>query len=160
MSDYTALAGRIVESIVELKHVVNRTLHLCDKATRTSDDDYWDGVALNLHGFYVGIEHIFEDIARTFDDSLPSGAEWHRDLLLQMSADLSEIRPPVIDRATRHCLDDYRGFRHVVRNVYTFNLRPARLKALVATLPDCFQNVSASLDEFADFLKQLESSEI
>ncbi len=55
-----------------------------------------DGVALNLHGFYAGVERIFEEIAREIDGSLPAGPEWHRDLLLQMSAEVAGTRPPVI----------------------------------------------------------------
>lgn len=155
MSQYTAWIGRIEESLIELEQVVARVVHLCDKAVETGDDDYWDGVALNLHGFYGGVEHIFEDIARTMDESIPGGADWHRGLLLQMSAEIPEIRPPVIDRATRLCLDEYRGFRHVVRNVYTFHLRPARLQELTATLPVCFQAICSDLNKFIVFLKQL-----
>jgi len=156
MSEYLALAGRITESVDELHRVVDRADHLCKKAVQTGDDDYWDGVALNLHGFYVGVEHIFEDIARIFDGSLPGGGDWHRDLLVQMSAEISDLRPPVIKRLTRHCLDEYRGFRHVVRNVYTFNLRPSRLHELVATLPLCFEAICDDLAAFVDFLKQID----
>ena len=78
--------------------------------------------------FIQGIERIFEDIARTMERSIPKDVEWHQDLLLQMSAEISSIRPPVLSMDTRDCLDEYRGFRHVVRNVYTFHLRPARLQ--------------------------------
>lgn len=157
MSEYIALAGRITESLDELSCVVERAIHLGEKATQTSDDDYWDGVALNLHGFYVGVERIFEDIARTFDASLPGGADWHRDLLLQMSAEIPDTRPSVITRETRRCLDEYRGFRHVVRNVYTFNLRPSRLQELLAMLRPCFQTVTEDIRVFAAFLKQVDT---
>ncbi len=82
-----------------------------------------DGVALNLHGFYVGIERIFEDIAREVEASVPSGPDWHQDLLLQMSAEVAAVRPAVITQETRQCLGDYRAFRHVVRNVYASTCR-------------------------------------
>lgn len=113
-------------------------------------------MALNLHGFYTGVEQILADIARTMDGSLPIGSEWHRDLLLQMSAEIPDARPPVIARDTRRRLDEYRGFWHVVRNVYTFSLRPSRVQELVTDLPTCFAAVSHDLDAFAVFLKQLE----
>lgn len=57
-----------------------------------------------------------------FAPELP-GADWHRDLLLQMSAAIDGVRPPVISQETRFCLDESRGFRHGVRNLYTFNRR-------------------------------------
>ena len=114
-----------------------------------------DGAALNLHSFYTAIEHIFEDIARTVDKSLPSGQNWHQDLLIQMSASSGMIRQPVISRETRYCLDEYRGFRHVVRNVYTFSLKPSRISELTQQLRECYQRVAEDLQEFAVFLKHL-----
>ena len=123
MSEYTALAGRIRTSLQDVKNTVDRSLQLSDKARKSGDDGYWDGVALNLHGFYTGVEHIFEDIARTLENSVPSGSDWHVDLLTQMAGEIEGIRPAVISRETRTCLDEYRGLHHVVRNVYAFNLR-------------------------------------
>jgi len=155
MSESMALAGRIRESLVELEYVVTRTVHLAEKALKTKDDDYWDGVALNLHGFYTCAERIFEDIARTIDESLPTGSDWHRDLLLQISAEEIGVRPAVIARDTRKCLDEYRGFRHVVRSMYTFSLRPSRIKELVEGLMACFDMVSCDLNQFAAFLESL-----
>jgi len=75
MSDITALASRIRISLQDVKNSVDRAIELSDKARKSGDDGYWDGVALNLHGFYTGVEHIFEDIARTLENSLPSGSE-------------------------------------------------------------------------------------
>jgi len=50
-------------------------------------------VALNLHGFYAGIEQIFEDIAKSVEVSVPPGSDWHRDLLVQMTTDFPSTRP-------------------------------------------------------------------
>lgn len=154
-TDYAALAGRIRQWLLDLGRVVSRAELLMDKARRSGDDGYLDGVALNLHGFYAGVERIFEDIARTLEKAVPVGTEWHRDLLMQMSAKVTTIRRPVITQETRYCLDEYRGFRHVVRNVYAFNLRPARLQELIAGLRDCYQAVQRDLNDFVDFLEQL-----
>jgi hypothetical protein len=62
----------------------------------------------------------------------------------------------VISPETRACLDIYRGFRHVVRNVYTFNLNPARLVELATDLLGCSQAVRNELGSFADFLETIE----
>jgi len=67
MSSYDALASRIRTELHDLDTTVRRALELGNKAKTIGDDGYWDGVALNLHGFYTGIEHVFEDIARTVD---------------------------------------------------------------------------------------------
>jgi hypothetical protein len=154
MSERLALAGRIRAALEEVKTTVNRTVMLAEKARRSGDDDYWDAVALNLHGFYSGVEQIFEDIARTIDGGLPSGAEWHTSLLRQMTVEMGKLRPAVIEVETRQCLDEYRGFRHIVRNVYAFNLRPARLNELVNDTPNCLASLTSDLLAFADFLEK------
>lgn len=154
MSERLALAGRIRAALEEVKTTVNRTVMLAEKARRSGDDDYWDAVALNLHGFYSGVEQIFEDIARTIDGGLPSGAEWHTSLLRQMTVEMGKLRPAVIEVKTRQCLDEYRGFRHIVRNVYAFNLRPARLNELVNDTPNCLASLTSDLLAFADFLEK------
>ena len=154
-SEYIALAGRIKRALLDLEGVVNRAEWLQSKAQTSGDDGFFDGVALNLHGFYSGVERIFEDIARTLERSIPMGVEWHQDLLLQMSAEISSIRPPVIAMDTRECLDEYRGFRHVVRNVYTFHLRPTRLQELTKQLRQCHQMVERDLSDFIAFLGKL-----
>lgn len=155
----SALAARIRAELTDLKQAVQRAERLLAKSETANDEDYLDGVALNLHGFYSGAERIFEEIAREVDGSVPSSREWHRDLLLQMSAEVAGRRPPVVDYSTRSCLDEFRGFRHVVRNVYTFNLRPSRLRELVIDLPDCYASLVRDLTTFCNFLEQLASEE-
>lgn len=152
-ADRLTLAGRIRTELLDLARVVERVTRLMAKARERSDEDYLDGVALNLHGFYAGVEHIFREIAREVDGSLPVGSDWHRELLVQMASELSGLRPPVITPETRGCLDDYRTFRHVVRNVYTFNLRPSRVQELAAGLPACFDAVTRDLTAFNAFLE-------
>lgn len=155
MNTYSVLAGRIREALNDLERVVRRAEELMSKAQQLNDDGYLDGVALNLHGFYAGVERIFEDIARNLDEAVPAGPDWHRDLLLQMSAAIDGVRPAIISQETRYCLDEYRGFRHVVRNVYTFNLRPLRLYELTGNLSTCYQRLNAELAGFIAFLGEL-----
>ena len=39
--------------------------------------------------------------------------------------EVAELRPAVIDRESALTLDEFRRFRHLVRNVYAMNLSPA-----------------------------------
>lgn len=153
IAEYAALATRIRQTLLDLDRVTARAELLFQQYKKMNDDGYLDGVALNLHGFYSGLERIFEDIARAVDRSIPTGTEWHRDLLLQMADEVSTIRPAVIDIAVRRCLDEYRGFRQIVRNIYTFNLRPSRMQELTTDLPSCYTNVKGSLLHFISFLE-------
>jgi hypothetical protein len=107
MSEKAALITRIRERLFELEQIFKRVQLLAEKATTSGDDDYWDGVALNLHGFYTGVERIFEDIARTIDRSIPDGPYWHSSLLVQMSSESPKRRPAVITREPRYCLEEY-----------------------------------------------------
>lgn len=52
-------------------------------------------------------------------------------------------------------LDEFRRFRHVVRNVYTFNLVPEKMEPLISSLSKLWPQVRAELMAFADFLEEL-----
>ena len=146
------LTERIRQELVELDQVVTRLLEAWQRARRSGDDFYLDSVALNLHGFYSGMERIFERLAETLDGSLPKGENWHQVLLVQMSKEVAGIRPAVISQQTLKRLDEYRGFRHVVRNVYTFHFDEAKLEKLVLGAGDTFAQVRAEILAFAGFL--------
>jgi hypothetical protein len=115
-----------------------------------------DTTALNLHGFYAGLERLLEIIAEGVDQAKPAGAHWHDDLLRQMAAEIPGVRPPVLSQETRERLDRYRGFRHVVRNVYTYNLDPEQVGVLVKQSAPTMAHVSQELAAFADFLEQMD----
>jgi hypothetical protein len=155
MKLYAALIGRIRQEQGDLDRLVSRMESLMTKAKTTADDGYLDGVALNLHGFYTGVERIFEDIARRLDGELPSGRDWHKRLLTQMAAEIPDVRPPVIGSATKDCLENYRAFRHIVRNVYTFHLQFSRIAELADGVRDCHERVAADMGAFERFLAAL-----
>jgi len=155
----STLAARIHREASDIQHLVVRAKRLLDKAKTRGEFDILDGAALNLHAYYAAAERIFEDIAREIDGAVPPGGDGHRALLLQMSAPVIDVRPAVIGEETYCCLDEYRGFRHVVRNVYTFNLRPDRIEALVNELPSCYALLAKDIEKFVDFLVALDRSE-
>jgi hypothetical protein len=72
---YQELSDRIRGAVEDLDRVVERTLRAWPRAQTASDDQdaYLDSVALNLHGFYSGLERLFEVIAGRVDGSVPSG---------------------------------------------------------------------------------------
>jgi hypothetical protein len=75
-------------------------------------------------------------------------------LLEQMGDEVSGIRPAVISMETRQALDNFRMFRHLAHNIYTFNLDPTRIKSLIDNLPGAVDLVCQDLSLFADFLEQ------
>jgi len=52
-------------------------------------------------------------------------------------------------------LDEFRRFRHLVRNVYTMNLTPGKVTGLMSALPELWPRLRSELLAFADFLEQL-----
>lgn len=149
---YLALAGRIQDELSELHVIAMRARRAWKLAKESGDELYLDSVALNLHSFYTALERIFELIATTVDGTKPQGENWHYGLLRQMGTDIELTRPAIISRETRNILDEYRGFRHVVRNVYSFELSESKIEPLVEGLIPLFDKVKAELENFIVFL--------
>jgi hypothetical protein len=148
------LANRIRQELKELERVLARISEGWQRARRSGDDYYIDSVALNLHGFYSGLERIFALIAETLDGSMLQGENWHLLLLQQMTEDRPPLRPAVISEAVGKSLNEYRGFRHVVRNVYTYRFDSVKVEKLVKNAPELFAQLSAELQAFTAFLDQ------
>ena len=123
------LCRRIENEVAEIKEIRDLSLRRWEKALR--DEDYLGSVAFDLHSFYQGVERIFEAFAKSIDRTVPSGDRWHKRLLVQMTEEIPGIRPAVISEETRTALDSYRTFRHLARNIYTFNLDAERIRSLV-----------------------------
>jgi hypothetical protein len=147
------LAARILTELEEISKLVYRIEQAWKKAKKRQDDFYLDSVALNLHGFYSGLERIFEKIAASVDGSVPEGANWHKELLNQMSMEITGIRPAVISSDLKQKLEEYSGFRHVVRNVYTYHLSPEKIEPLVDKVQEVIANSKKELSAFSEFLR-------
>ncbi len=150
------LAARILAELEDIEITVERAGQGWERAKTKNDEYYLDGVALNLHGFYSGLERIFERIGAAVDGSVPSGANGHRELLNQMSIEIPGVRPAVISEGLRENLEGYLGFRHVVRNVYTYHLNPEKLEALVIQVKTVFENAKTEMAGFCKFLQNSE----
>lgn len=62
------------QEMTAIDYTLNRAIAGLAKSMQNADDLYLDGIALNLHGFYSGIERLFERIAVLVDNNLPQGA--------------------------------------------------------------------------------------
>ena len=148
------LSERIHSEVIDLESVIDRIKEGWQRSKKSGDDFYIDSVALNLHGFYSGLERIFELIASSVDSKKPTHKEWHKVLLYQMAQEVPQVRPAVISEKSRSRLDEFRGFRHVVRNVYTFKFDPEKVEKLATEVPGLFADISSEILAFADFLQQ------
>ncbi|NJK51728.1 MAG: hypothetical protein HC936_01190 [Leptolyngbyaceae cyanobacterium SU_3_3] len=148
MSKYGVLVARLSRELTKIQAVVQTAVSQASKAKNTGDLDYLQAAALSLQNFYRGVEQTFEEIAKQVDESLPQGANSHRELLEQMALEIPQIRPPVIQPDTLERLHEYRGFRHVVIHRYGFELHPERIQALVEELPTCCDELTKDTQTF------------
>jgi hypothetical protein len=157
---YRPLIERLRGEVSDLDQVVERASQAWLLVQKSSEEQYVyvDSVALNLHGFYSGLERLFELIARHVDHDLPVSETWHRDLLQQMTQDRPDIRPGVISQESAVAIDEFRRFRHLIRNVYTINLAPEKMEGLMEALPELWSKLRAELLAFADYLDALNAS--
>lgn len=105
-------------------------------------------LGVDLHGFYTGVERVFEAIAVNLDQKVPTGSEWHKELLKQMTAAIPGVREPVISQSTFSSLDDLRAFRHVMRSHYGHKLKPELVFKLAVKVPGCYQALEQELQHF------------
>jgi len=146
------IANRIRREISELDKIKKHTLRRWQKASK--DEDYLGSVGFDLQSFYQGVERVFQTIAKSIDRSVPAGEKWHKTLLEQMADEVPGIRPAVISMQTREALDNFRMFRHLAHNIYTFNLDPRRIRSLVENLSGTVDFTCQDLLHFAAFLEE------
>ncbi len=154
---YAVLAGRIRQDLAEIERIVDRIERGLRAREKKADDDdlLIDSVALNLHDFYTGLERIFMHIASSLDQTVPSGADWHRELLKQMTVEIPGLRPAVLNADLARQIDELLRFRHGVRHVYAFDLEPERIESLASRLGPDFHDVRAALMAHAAFLETM-----
>jgi hypothetical protein len=148
------IAARIRSELVELDLIGSRIGNAWSRYQKVPDDYYLDSIALNLHGLYSGLERIFEIIAGNIDADKPSGENWHQVLLNQMAKEIPQLRPAVLSSRVCGLLQDYKGFRHIVRNVYTYRFDVKKIEQLVTEAPYIFEEAKSEILSFATFLEE------
>ncbi|TSA11176.1 MAG: hypothetical protein D4R73_04295 [Deltaproteobacteria bacterium] len=156
------------ERLADLLAEINDELLLLDKLIRDienvgniipADEEqkavYEESLALKLHNFYTGIERIFEKIAEDINGGVPVSYDWHKRLLKTMSLEITNVRPPVISKETAKLLHEFLAFRHVVRNIYGFELDSERLSRLIEKSKEVFGRVKQEIQDFLQFLNKL-----
>jgi hypothetical protein len=71
-----------------------------------------------LHNCYSAVERALERLIVAFDGGLPSGRNYHADLIERAAAPLVGVRPAVVSRRLAADLHRLRQFRHAFRNAY------------------------------------------
>jgi hypothetical protein len=108
------------------------------------------GLTLYLENLYMGVERVLSLIAQEVDKIVPSGGSWHLQLLQQMVIEVPSVRPAVISQETYEKLNEFRGFRHVARNLYAYDLEPGRVIELAKKLNQCHESFITDMESFTN----------
>jgi HepT-like protein len=107
-----------------------------------------------LHNLYCTLEDLWQEVARTFENRLEDPARYHRELLQRMHLEIPGIRPRVLNTASYQLLNELRGFRHIFRHAYDYELDEGRLRQLKARLALGWTAVAEDLENFRRFLQE------
>lgn len=155
--EYKTLIETVTIHLDKLEVEYERFCELMDGRDPVEGPFNWrhtENVASRLHNFYMGVEHIFERIAKTYDGGVPGGNKWHKALLKQM-AESTPHRPAVIDDELRVVLMKYLKFRHFARRGYGVDLEWTSMSGLIEDFEvDLLETTTA----ITDFLSKLDET--
>jgi len=115
-------------------------------------------LGLSIHNIYNGVEAILEDVAQEIDGAKPNTAQYHRDLLFQLTQG-TETRGPIITDDIIDIMSDILGFRHVLRHNYGGSLRGAAVVEKFIKLKDrIVPDIYHQIDELELRLSEPEQS--
>jgi hypothetical protein len=149
------LREHITEELSCVYRSIEKAENAWKKAMMSSDESYYDSCILNLYHTYHGLEKIFKQIAQNIDETIPEGKNQCRELLKQMRYKVEGIRPSLISNELYALLDEFRSFRRIVRNDYTFNYVVAKLEILIKHLVPMKAKLKKELEEFCMFLDHI-----
>jgi hypothetical protein len=143
-----------IENIGRITTIIEKRKREIKKHTRDADV-YLDSLVHNIENFYMGIEEIFKRIALFTGEGIPEGPRWHIAIIKGMSRNIPEIRPAIIEEKTRFLLDEYRKFRHLVRNIYTFNIIPQKVMKLANGITNAFKAFTIDIKKFVNLIEKI-----
>ncbi len=150
------LAADINADLGHLRRLVGEVAAVQEEIVRDPGHSalFYENLALKLHNFYTGCERIFQIVASELNGGAPTGFDWHRRLLERMET-AWQGRPALLAPATVQNLREYLAFRHVVRNIYGFELDAERVERLVSRYPVVWSQVETDVQRFVAWLYTL-----
>jgi hypothetical protein len=127
--------------------IMQRKMRRFESAEDSEDkDSHMRAIAGCIHGIYTGMEKILKDLINQFDGVLPSGDDWHIQLLRRAKYPNEGVRAALISEETFISLETLRGFRHVFRGRYHTNLIPELI----------IERANKTLEAYPKFLDDIE----
>lgn len=153
LSEWRELINRVNDELEQLNSELSGVNPLFDTlANRDPDEIEMRAAALTVHAFYNGLEKVFVLVAKHFDQQVPSGFRWHRQLLDRMG-ESTDRRPAIIERSEYDMLTEYLSFRHLVRHSYPGSLSWYRFSEIARNLFSVHQQIERRIRDFLSFLE-------
>lgn len=137
LPEFAKLSPRIARAARELAQMEE---YYAGHAAEVVEGD-WGALAAvssGIQNVYNGIEDILLSIAKDIDIYVPTGGSAHQDILDQMAAEIAGVRPPLLDTELYEALFELKGFRHLARHKYGFDLKPEKVVTNLALLKSAF----------------------
>lgn len=115
--------------------------------------------AYALHNIYNALENSFEQISRTFENHVVDTTKWHAELLGKMFLEIPDVRPALFSPDLRVALDDLRGFRHIFRHSYDFQLDAEKTLHAIKHWRASSARVVSALGRFSDWALAMAQSD-
>lgn len=97
----------------------------------SGNEDITNSLSYKLHNLYSAYEDLFKLIAKFFENQIDDAGRYHTDLLRRMLIEIEGIRPNLLSEESFKFLDELRGFRHLFRHAYGYELDSDRVIKLV-----------------------------
>lgn len=155
------------ESIKTLKSEIldslEKSLDLQDKLKKlkpenidsTTSEENLILIGYYLSGLYSNFEDIFLKVAKEFENKLEEPTKWHLEILNRMALEIEEIRPPLISKRSKACLDELRKFRHVFRFSYSYELDWEKMLIVIKRWNEGSHIVYQDIKNFLNYLDKV-----
>lgn len=94
------------------------------------NEDLTNSLAYKLHNLFSAYEDLFKMIAKFFENQMEDFTKYHTGLLKRMLIQIEGVRPNLLSESSYKILDELRGFRHVFRHAYGYELDAERVVKL------------------------------
>jgi hypothetical protein len=155
---FLTLAAEIRQELSSLSRLAGEIPATWSKGSTLPEDErrpYVESTALKLHNFYTACERIFEKIAGEVNGGLPQTHDWHLRLLRMMTVEVPKVRPQILTPDLAERLMELLRFRHVVRNIYGFELHEERVEPLVREIEPLWRELHGQIEKFLSYLEEL-----
>lgn len=151
---YETLIKDVQDEVDNIEQVVTDLLRL----RTTVDPNLIDNTQKAAFGafvmnFYTGIENIIKRISKEYYHKMPTGASWHKELLLQ-ACNPSSDKIPIFTKDLISRLNPYRGFKRLFVSGYGFKLEWDLMSALLDNIKPLWSEIKKAISEFFERLKE------